>query len=465
MKNLKKWLPVTIIALLSLLCTSCKVDWSTVSAVETNIFAVVLFWILVHILIPAALFIGFCVLLDPESFDSSLEEGSEPARWILGFALIGIYVFHFFYMKAPWFNLSCLTQLGLLALAFIIFNMVLYDDTDAESIIYTIIAAGIVIVSLLANVFTEKYLEPFVFSCAGWLSIILGSAGRKLRDDGEIGAEILSPVLCLAAMIFGLVHASEANFLYMIAIQCSIATVFSLLLITKATGVSFAVVIVNYIWVFISSCLYNSEKFGKSFGISLIGWGAIFVVLLVIAGITQKKNNERAMYLAELNAQRAKEAAEKRAKEKAEAEAKARIKAKEEAEAEAKAKAEAEAKAKAEADEKAKQEAEAKARIKAKEEAEAEAKAKAEAEAKAKAEADEKAKQEAEAKAAKEKQLEATKAALTQMESDLEAKKAEVASLGMDAQSIVKKAKLNKEIKELEPQIETLKAEVERLSK
>ena len=42
---------------------------------------------------------------------------------------------------------------------------------------------------------------------------------------------------------------------------------------------------------------------------------------------------------------------------------------------------------------------------------------------------------------------------------------AEVASIGMDAQGIVQKAKLNKEIKELEPQIETLKAEVEKLSK
>ncbi len=71
-------------------------------------------------------------------------------------------------------------------------------------------------------------------------------------------------------------------------------------------------------------------------------------------------------------------------------------------------------------------------------------------------------KKEAEENAAK---LAETKAALAQMESDLEAKKAEVATLGMDAQAIVKKAKLNKEIKELEPQIETLKAEVERLSK
>lgn len=43
--------------------------------------------------------------------------------------------------------------------------------------------------------------------------------------------------------------------------------------------------------------------------------------------------------------------------------------------------------------------------------------------------------------------------------------KAEAASLASDAQGIMKKAKLNKEIKELEPQIETLNAEVERLSK
>ena len=63
-----------------------------------------------------------------------------------------------------------------------------------------------------------------------------------------------------------------------------------------------------------------------------------------------------------------------------------------------------------------------------------------------------------------EEQLEETKAALSQLESDLEAKKAEIATLGMDAQSIVKKAQLNKEVKELVPQIETLKAEVERLS-
>ena len=115
-----------------------------------------------------------------------------------------------------------------------------------------------------------------------------------------------------------------------------------------------------------------------------------------------------------------------------------------------------------EADAKAKAEAEAKAAAEAKLKAEEEAKAKAEAEAKAKAEAETKAKAEAEEKA---KNLAETQAVLSQMESDLEAKKAELASLGMDAQGIVRKASLNKEIKELEPQIEILKAEVERLSK
>ena len=91
------------------------------------------------------------------------------------------------------------------------------------------------------------------------------------------------------------------------------------------------------------------------------------------------------------------------------------------------------------------------------------AEVKAAAEAKAKEEAIEAAKKKlAEEKAAKLAEIQAT---LTQLENDLAAKKAEVASLGMDAQAIVKKAALNKEIKELEPQIETLKAEVERLSK
>ena len=54
---------------------------------------------------------------------------------------------------------------------------------------------------------------------------------------------------------------------------------------------------------------------------------------------------------------------------------------------------------------------------------------------------------------------------LSKLEAALAAKKAEVASLGMDAQAIVKKAALNKEIKELEPKVEALKAEIEKLSK
>lgn len=68
-------------------------------------------------------------------------------------------------------------------------------------------------------------------------------------------------------------------------------------------------------------------------------------------------------------------------------------------------------------------------------------------------------------KADEEAKLAETKAVLEQLEAELAEKKAQVASLGMDAQGIVQKAKLNKEIKELEPQIETLKAEVEKKSK
>ena len=428
MKKIKNWLPMVLIILATMFLTGCTVDWSTVSATETNGFAVGAFWTLVHIIIPVILFLAFTVLLSPDAWSKSLEEGSAVSRWILGFALIGIYVFHFWHMKAPWFNLSCLTQLGLLALSFVIFNMALYDDTDFESIIYTFVSIGIVIVSLLANVYTGKFLEPFVFSCAGWLSIILGSVGRKIRDDLEIGAEILSPILCLAFMIFGVVHADVPNYLYMCAIQCSIATLFTMIFIASEDmkGLSFVVSVLCYIWVFIAGNMYNPESFGKSLGTSFIGWGAIIAILVLGYIIVVKKAEKERERIAAYNAQRAKEAAIKKAKaatEKAKAEA-------EKAEAEAKAKAKAEA-----------------------EKAAAEAKVKAEAEARAIAE-----------KEAKAKQLEETKAALSQLESDLEAKKAEIATLGMDAQSIVKKAQLNKEVKELESQIKTLKAEVERLS-
>ena len=411
MKKIKNWLPMVLIILATMFLTGCTVDWSTVSATETNGFAVGAFWTLVHIIIPVILFLGFMVLVVPDSF--SLEEGSEVSQWILGFALIGIYVFHFWHMKAPWFNLSCLTQLGLLALSFVIFNMALYDDTDFESIIYTFVSIGIVIVSLLANVYTGKFLEPFVFSCAGYLSIILGSVGRKLRGNGEGGAEILSPILCLAFMIFGVVHADVPNYLYMCAIQCSIATLFTMIFIASEDMkvLSFVVSVLFYIWVFIAGNMYNPESFGKSLGTSFIGWGAIIAILVLCYIILVIKADKESARIAAYNAQRAKEAALEKAKAKAEAE-----------------------KAKA---------------------------AKAEAEAKAKAEA-EKAEEEAKAKA---KQLAEIQPTLQKLESELEAKKAEAASLASDAQGIMKKAKLNKEIKELEPQIETLKAEVERLSK
>lgn len=215
-------------------------------------------------------------------------------------------------------------------------------------------------------------------------------------------------------MIFGVVHADVPNYLYMCAIQCSIATLFTMIFIASEDmkGLSFVVSVLFYIWVFIAGNMYNPESFGKSLGTSFIGWGAIIAILVLCYIILVIKADKEYARIAAYNAQRAKDAYIKEAKEKAEAE-----------------------KAKAE-------------------KAEAEAKAKAEAEAKAKAEAE-----------AKAKQLAEIQPTLQKLESELEAKKAEAASLASDAQGIMKKAKLNKEIKELEPQIETLKAEVERLSK
>ena len=412
MKNMKKWLPILLIALVTMFLTGCKVDWTTVSATETNIFAFGAFWALVHIIVPVILFIAAIALISPDAYDIDAE-GSAAARGILGTVLIGLYVFHFFFIKADWFNLSCLTQLGLFALAFVIFNMVLYDNTDAESITYSLVSTGIAVVSLLASAFTGKYLEPFVFSCAGWFAIISGSIARKVRDDNEIGAEILSPVLCLAAMIFAITHVSAPNFLYMIAIQCAIATVFTLPFIglEDQETTSFIVLLFNYVWVFVTAIHYNAENFKSSLMFSFIGWGALLLLFIIAFIISAKKAAKEAAALAAYNAQKAKErAAEKQRQQ----------------ELAAKKKAEEEATAKIIAEEKAKM--------------------KAEAEAKAK-------------------QLAERQAALSQLENDLAAKKAEVASLGMDAQGIVQKAKLNKEIKDLEPQIETLKAEVEKLSK
>lgn len=422
MKNMKKWLPILLIALVTMFLTGCKVDWTTVSATETNKFAFGAFWFLVHIIVPVILFLIVVVV----ALDNG---GSDASNAILGIALIGLYVFHFFFIKADWFNLSCLTQLGLFALAFVIFNMVLYDDTDAESITYSLVSTGIVVVSLLANAFTGKYLEPFVFSCAGWFAIISGSIVRKARDDSKIGAEILSPVLCLAAMIFAITHVSAPNFLYMIAIQCAIATVFTLPFIglEDQETTSFIVLLFNYVWVFVTAIRYKAENFKSSLMFSFIGWGALLLLFIIAFIISAKKAAKEAAELAAYNAQKAKErAAEKQRQQ----------------ELAAKKKAEEEATAKIIAEEKAKM--------------------KAEAEAKAKQEAEEKAKAESEAKA---KQLAETKAVLEQLEEEVAAKKAQVASLGLDAQGIVQKAKLNKEIKELEPQIETLKAEVEKLSK
>ena len=125
----------------------------------------------------------------------------------------------------------------------------------------------------------------------------------------------------------------------------------------------------------------------------------------------------------------AKEAAERQARE----------------EQEAKERAEREAR---EAEEKAKKDAERKARK------EQEAKERAEREAREAAERAEREAKEAAQKAAEE---ERRKAELSKLESELAAKQQELDSLGNDAMTIMKKAKLNNEIKALESKIAEIK--------
>ena len=426
MKNMKKWLPILLIALVTMFLTGCKVDWTTVSATETNKFAFGAFWFLVHIvfalLINTIGFVVVAVVGDSNNVDLDF------VSFFLVASLVGLYIFHFFHMNKINFNLLYITQLGLILVTSLVILRVNCSGTGT-AIIHICVATGIAVTSLLANIYTGKYLEPFAFSCSGYLSIIAGSIVSRIRDDDKIGVELITPVLCFAAMIFGVVHAKVPNYCYMISIQCAIITALSapLMLFEAGKVLSFVVSVIGYIWVFVAANMYNSESFGKSLGISFIGWGALLLLFIIAFIISARKAAKEAAARAAIEAQKAKQrAAEKQrqqelaAKKKAEEEATAKIKAEEEA------------------------------------------KAKAEAESKAKQEVEEKAKAEAEAKA---KQLTETKAVLEQLEEEVAAKKAQVASLGLDAQGIVQKAKLNKEIKDLEPQIETLKAEVERLSK
>ena len=385
MKNFRKKLPMIFSLVMIFLLTSCKVDWSTVNAIETNKIAFGLFWFLVQIVVPVLLWLIMAVVFS-----------KVPGNDILMLGYIGVYVFHFWHLNVEWFNLLCITEV---ALSFVTLSKVIRYG----NIINIIGSIGIMIVSLLANVYTGRFLEPFVFSCGGWLTILFGSFSRRIRDDNEIGMENLAPILCLAAMIFGVVNVDVPNLLYFISIQCAIIIVLSSFVNTqKYTHIYGSIILIlGYAWVFVISNLYNPEQFGKSVLMSLVFWGVLALIVVIF-------------------------------RKKAKSEAKSKIKAK------AKAKAEAEAKAKAEE----------------------EAKAKAEAEAKAKAEEEAKAKAEAEAEAAK---LAEKQNALEKLEAELASKKAEVAALGMDAQGIIQKGKLNKEVKELESQIENLKSEIEKL--
>lgn len=373
MKNFRKKLPMIFSLVMIFLLTSCKVDWSTVSAIETNKFASGLFWVLVQIIVPVFLWIIIDVVFVDLSGGDFL-----PNEILILLGYIGVYVFHFWHLNVEWFNLLCITEVALSFVTCLLFKL---DESTLFKITNTIASIGIMIVSLLANVYTGRFLEPFVFSCGGWLTILFGCFSRIIRDYDEIGMEILAPILCLAAMIFGVVNVDVPNLLYFISIQCAIIIVLSSF-VTHICG--FIILILGYAWVFVISNLYNPERFGKSVLMSLVFWG----VLALIVVIARKK-----------------------------------------AEAEAKVKAEAKAKA------------------------EAEAKAKAEAEAKA-------AEEEEEAKAVK---LAENQNALEKLEAELASKKAEVAALGMDAQGIIQKGKLNKEVKELESQFENLKSEIEKL--
>ena len=427
MKNFRNKLPMIFSLVMIFLLTSCKVDWSTVSAIETNKFASGLFWVLVQIIVPVLLWI--IILLVFEQLNGGNGDVL-PNEILILLGYIGVYVFHFWHLNVEWFNLLCITEVALSFVTCLLFKLDELDDSTLFKITNTIASIGIMIVSLLANVYTGRFLEPFVFSCAGWLTILLGSISRIIRDDDEIGMEILAPILCLAAMIFGVVNVDVPNLLYFISILCGIVVVVSSFLnLTEYEHVlGFIILILGYVWVFVSGNLYNSEKFGKSLLMCLIPWGVIaliFVIICVIGAIVSAKKQEKI----------AKIEAEKKAK----------------AAAAAKIKAEQEAKARAEAEAKAAEEAKIKAE---------EAKIKAEQEAKARAEAEAKAKAEAEAKAAK---LVENQNALEKLEAELASKKAEVAALGMDAQGIIQKGKLNKEVKELESQIENLKSEIEKL--
>ena len=423
MKNFRKKLPMIFSLVMIFLLTSCKVDWSTVNAIETNKIAFGLFWFLVQIVVPVLLWLFVTVF----GLWSDGSAARSVGNYFLTFGFIGVYVFHFWHLNVDWFNLLCLAEFALCVVTFFFYG--LDEDNILGGCINSIASIGIMIVSLLANVYTGRFLEPFVFSCAGWLTIWLGSISSSIRDDVieiDIVMIILAPILCLAAMIFGVVNVDVPNLLYFISIQCAIIIVLSSF-VTHICG--FIILILGYAWLFVISNLYNPERFGKSVLMSLVFWG-VLAVLVVVVVIVRKKAEE--------------------------AEAKRKAK----ANAEAKAKAAAAAKIKAEQEAKARAEAEAKAAEEAKIKAEQEAKARAEAEAKAKIEAENKAKAEAEAKAVK---LAEDKVVLEKLEAELASKKAEVAALGMDAQGIIQKGKLNKEVKELESQIENLKSEIEKL--
>ena len=108
MKNLRKKLPMIFSLVMIFLLTSCKVDWSTVSAIETSKFASGLFWVLVQIIVPVFLWIIIAVVFVDLSGGDFL-----PNEILILLGYIGVYVFHFWHLNVEWFNLLCITEVAL----------------------------------------------------------------------------------------------------------------------------------------------------------------------------------------------------------------------------------------------------------------------------------------------------------------------------------------------------------------
>ena len=281
----KRWILLIILALL--IISSLNDDFGDFM---TNIGDII-YWISIHILLGLAVTIGaISIIIDLNHSD----DDGIPSGVILGIAFVVFYIFHFFHLENQSFNYFYFTQMILLIGVFYFYRLFLfrklYGHRVPESISYALVSSGIVCISFLVNIKTGKYLEPFVFSCAGMLSIIITNIFTRLREASWI--DTFSPILCLGIMIYGVLKVDIPNYfdinyfildipcyLYFISIQCGIATlIINIFSFIQKTIISFFYMLINYIWVFIIIKRYIPNKFTESFLFSLIGWGTIIVL-------------------------------------------------------------------------------------------------------------------------------------------------------------------------------------------